>query len=152
MAIDPLLEGIISISVVDNDTGPRIDSIMSRLQARIAELGNIPGVQIGQQIFGSVEGGAQATLGVLDQLTVALAEMRAAGRTMSADPAQFGPEIAGMRDMIAITNEVIVKLKQLMSVQAEQQAAAAKSTAGYWPLTQEQRQAVAPVPLTSAAA
>jgi hypothetical protein len=137
---------------VDNDTGPRIDSIMSRLQARIAELGNIPGAQIGQQIFGSVQGGAEATLGVLDQLTVALNEMRAAGRTMSADPAQFGPEIAGMRDMIAITNEVIVKLKQLMSVQAEQQAAAAKSTAGYWPLTQEQRQAVAPVPLTSAAA
>ena len=150
MAVDPLFEGLVSIIVEDNDAPGRLGAIISQLQAKMAELGNLPGVQLGQQLFGSVEAGATATLGVLDQLKVALAEMRVAGRGMLGDPAQFGPEITAMQEMIVGTEAVIVKTRQLMAVQLEQRAAAA--TPGFWPLTQEQQQVIAPVPLSSAAA
>ena len=129
MAVDPLFEGIVSINVEDNDAPGRLGAIIQQLQAKMAELGNLPGVQLGEQIFGGVETGAKATLTVIDQLKVALTEMNAAGRGMLTNESQFGPEITQMREMVAGTEAVIIKLRELMVVQQEQQLAAAKGVA-----------------------
>jgi len=129
VAVDPLFEGIVSINVEDNDAPGRLGAIIQQLQAKMAELGNMPGVQLGEQMFGGVETGAKATLTVIDQLKVALTEMNAAGRGMLTNESQFGPEITQMREMVAGTEAVIIKLRELMVVQQEQQLAAAKGVA-----------------------
>ena len=121
MAVDPLFEGLVSIQVQDNDAPGRLGAIISQLQAKMAELGNLPGVQLGEQIFGSVEVGAKETLGVLDQLKAALLEMNAAGRGMVAGGAAGdSPQLVQMREMIAGTDLLKVKLRELMIVQQEQ--------------------------------
>lgn len=130
MAVDPLFEGIVSIQVQDNDAPGRLGAIIAQLQSKMAELGNLPGVQLGQQMFGSVEAGAKGTLTVLDQLKVALGEMNAASRGMLASGAAGdSPQIAQMREMVVGTEAVIVKLRELMVVQQEQQLTSVKGAA-----------------------
>ena len=144
MAVDPLFEGIVSIVVEDNDAPGRLGAIISALQARMAELGNLPGVQLGQQLFGSVEAGAQGTMTVIGQLQTAMAEMNAAGRGMLASgAASESPQVVQMREMVAGTDAVIAALKRLMIVQAEQQAAAAKGVALAAVVTPQEQQAAA---------
>ena len=124
MAVDPVFEGIISMSVQDN-TPAQMDALISRFQAKMAELGNLPGAQVGQQVFASVEGGASATLTVIDQLKLAMSEMNAAGRGMLASGAAGdSPQVVAMREMVAGTDAVIAALKRLMLVQQEEQLTA----------------------------
>jgi len=127
VAVDPLFDGLVSLRFEDNDAPGQLGAAVSALQARIAELNNTPGVQLGQQIFGSVEMGVKETIGVLDQLKVALAEMRTQGRALSADPSQFGPEITQMREMVAGTEQVIAATNRLLVVQREQQLTAVQT-------------------------
>jgi hypothetical protein len=124
VAVDPLFDGLISIRVQDEGAAAQLGEIIQALQARMAELANMPGVQLGEQVFGGVEAGATATMGVLEQLKVALADLRTAGRAYSAEPIQNEGTHAAMRSGIEDTDLLINKLRQLMIVQQEAQLTA----------------------------
>jgi len=124
-----LFEGLIGLSVQDNDVVGRLDAILQQFRTKLAELSSIQGIEVGQGLFGSVEAGAEGATAVLGQLKTTMLELNAVGRNLNvggaseASLAEVRALIAGNEQLIAITGELGVFQKE-QAVVAQVSAAA----------------------------
>jgi hypothetical protein len=133
VSAESIWDGVISFSVQDNNVAGAVDGIIGQLQSKIAELNKMPGVEVGQQIFGSFESGAAGASRLIEQLKLQLNELNAAGRGLQTpgvgnlNPEAYREQIALTRQLVAGTENAIRSVEQLAKAQLEVAATAVKA-------------------------